>query len=193
MLQTVINKDIFTPMKSSKPLQCTLHSEERKQFERVLRLQGSDRMADRMAIVESFLSEEGHFTAAEWQELFKARGGNLAGDFVEKTLDLMATLGFCDRVEFEGSPPRYEHRHLGEHLSTIDRYTATFALRARLAGRRASLWDVVFRPPLHFAKAILLRAGFLDGVRGWCVAWLGAVYVLLKWSRLYLSAEADPT
>lgn len=115
LLQTVINKDIFTTMKSSMPLQCTLHDEERKQFERVLRLQGTDRMADRMAIVEAFLSEEGHFTAAQWQERFEARGVSLEGDFVEKTLDLMSTLGFCERVEFEGSLPRYEHRHLGEH------------------------------------------------------------------------------
>jgi Fur family ferric uptake transcriptional regulator len=102
-------------MQTSTPLQCTLHSEERKQFERLLRLQGIDRMADCMAVIEAFLSEEGHFTAAQWHERLEAQGVSLAGDFVEKTLDLMATLGFCDRGEFEGSPPRYEHRHLGEH------------------------------------------------------------------------------
>jgi hypothetical protein len=35
-------------------------------------------------------------------------------------------------------------------------------------------------------KAVLLRAGYRDGVRGLCVAALGATYVLVKWASLYL-------
>jgi uncharacterized membrane protein YccC len=40
-------------------------------------------------------------------------------------------------------------------------------------------------------KAYLLRAGFLDGSRGLLVAALGAVYVLLKWTRVRLG-EGGP-
>jgi Fur family ferric uptake transcriptional regulator len=102
-------------MTTQNPTTSSLHTEERKQFERLLRLQGIDRMADRMSVVEAFLSEEAHHTADEWHGLLEGQGVKLAKGFVEKTLDLMANLGFCDRREFEGSPPRYEHRHLGEH------------------------------------------------------------------------------
>ena len=78
------------------------------------------------------------------------------------------------------------YRDLGEHLRTIDRYTATSAAGLRAAGVRARWWDLLLRPPLHFVKAYLLKAGFRDGPRGLLVASLGAVYVLLKWTRVRL-------
>jgi glycosyltransferase involved in cell wall biosynthesis len=98
-----------------------------------------------------------------------------------------------DRVELDGPvgalPGDLEHhpyRDLGEHLATIDRYTALSADRMWEEGVRAHWWDLVFRPPLHFVNGILLRLGLLDGARGLCVAALGSVYVLLKWARLWL-------
>jgi glycosyltransferase involved in cell wall biosynthesis len=83
------------------------------------------------------------------------------------------------------------YRNLGEHLETIDRYTATSAAGLRADGVRAHALDLLLRPPLHFVKAYLLKAGFLDGARGLLVASLGAVYVLLKWVRVRLG-EAGP-
>ncbi|HJN73605.1 MAG TPA: glycosyltransferase family 2 protein [Myxococcota bacterium] len=74
------------------------------------------------------------------------------------------------------------YRDLGEHLATIDRYSRLFAESSE---RRAGWWDVVLRPPLHFVKAYLLKLGFLDGVVGLQLAWLGSMHVALKWGRLY--------
>lgn len=84
----------------------------------------------------------------------------------------------------------FPFRHLGEHLQQVDRYSRLMAEGARAAGERAHWWDVVFRPILHFVKGYLLRMGFLDGVRGFCVASFGAAYVLSKWSRLYFADRA---
>ena len=99
-----------------------------------------------------------------------------------------------DRVDVQGPVSHLEgelhhwpYRDLSEHLATIGRYADTFVLRCLEEGTRARWWDVVFRPGLHLLKALVLRAGFLDGVRGWCVAGLGAVHVQLKWGRLYLA------
>ena len=92
----------------------------------------------------------------------------------------------------KGHLVHHAYRDLAEHLSTIERYTAVSAARAIEDGVVARWWDVVFRPPLHFAKAYLLKVGFLDGLRGWCVAWLGAIYVLLKWIRIYLGGRDEP-
>ena len=76
------------------------------------------------------------------------------------------------------------YRTFGEHLKTIDRYTAMSARSLSARGVRARWWDLALRPPLHFIDAFLLRIGFLDGWRGLALAALGAHYVWLKWSRL---------
>ncbi len=101
-----------------------------------------------------------------------------------------------DRLEVQGSVGRltgdllhHPYRDLSEHLAVIDRYTAIAADALAAEGVRAHWWDVVFRPPLHIVKAVLLRAGFRDGVRGLMLAGLGGTYVLLKWGRRLLAQE----
>ncbi|MCB9777407.1 MAG: glycosyltransferase family 2 protein [Alphaproteobacteria bacterium] len=102
-----------------------------------------------------------------------------------------------DRLAVDGPTRRLDgdllhhpYRDLGEHLSTIDRYTATAAKALAARGVRATVLDVALRPHLHIVKALLLKQGIRDGVRGLCVAGLGATYVLLKWGRLYLAQRA---
>jgi glycosyltransferase involved in cell wall biosynthesis len=68
------------------------------------------------------------------------------------------------------------YRNLGEHLRTIDRYSA-------LQARRGSALDVLGRPLWHFFSGWVLRGGVLDGVPGLVVTGLGALHVGLKWSR----------
>jgi glycosyltransferase involved in cell wall biosynthesis len=85
----------------------------------------------------------------------------------------------------EGDLLHHPYRDLGEHLDTIDRYTRISAQTLHSRGRRAQVWDVGLRAPLHFVDAYLLRRGFLDGGAGLAVAGLGAVYSGLKWSRLW--------
>jgi len=89
----------------------------------------------------------------------------------------------------EGDILHHPYRDLSEHLATIASYTARHVEVAVARGVRARWWDVVLRPPLHFVKSILLKGGFRDGIRGWCIAGLGATYVLVKWTRLYLHQE----
>ena len=101
-----------------------------------------------------------------------------------------------DRLEVDGPQGRlagdllhHPYRDLGEHLRTIDRYSEIAALALARDGVQARWWDVALRPPLHIVKALLLKAGLRDGVRGLCVAGLGGAYVLLKWGRRYLDQE----
>ncbi|MFT5683142.1 MAG: glycosyltransferase involved in cell wall biosynthesis [Myxococcota bacterium] len=101
--------------------------------------------------------------------------------------DIVAVEGAVERIS--GDIIHHPYRSLSDHLSTIDRYTARHVEVARQRGVTAGWWDVVLRPPLHFVKAYLLKRGFLDGMRGWCIAGLGATYVLVKWTRLYLHRE----
>lgn len=87
----------------------------------------------------------------------------------------------------QGDLIHHPYRSLSEHLQTIDRYTLRHVEVAVATGQRAHWWDVVFRPILHIVKTLLLKRGFLDGVRGVCVSGLGATYVLVKWARLYFA------
>lgn len=79
-------------------------------------------------------------------------------------------------VDLHADLVHHPYRDLGEHLATIGRYTA-------IQARRGSWLDLLVRPPWHFFVGYVLRRGFLDGVPGLVVAALGAVHVLLKWSR----------
>jgi Fur family transcriptional regulator, ferric uptake regulator len=92
-----------------------LHNEERRQFERLLRQQGVDRLGDRLAVLEAFLSSEEHLSAAGVQALLEAGGHMLEPGFVEETMGLLTRFGLASRRRFDDQPDRYEHRHLGEH------------------------------------------------------------------------------
>jgi Fur family ferric uptake transcriptional regulator len=92
-----------------------LHQEERRQFERLLRQQRMDRIGDRMAVLEVFLTSEEHQTAEGWHRLLQRQGLDFGAEFVAQTLELLVKFGLATRREFEGGPARYEHRHLGEH------------------------------------------------------------------------------
>lgn len=92
-----------------------LHQEERKQFERLLLQQGVGRVADRLAVLEAFLGVEDHLGEEELVRLLASQGHELEPDFVVQTLEMLTRYGLATRRQFEGRPPIYEHRHLGDH------------------------------------------------------------------------------
>ncbi|MCB2188688.1 MAG: transcriptional repressor [Deltaproteobacteria bacterium] len=93
----------------------TLHQEERLQFERLLKQVRLDRVPDRLAVLEAFLATEDHLSADGWQRLLRKNGHDLEPEFVANTLDLLTKYGLATRRHFNGGPPVYEHRHLGDH------------------------------------------------------------------------------
>lgn len=86
--------------------------------------------------------------------------------------------------QLEGDLLHIPYRNLGEHLRTIDRYTALTAAQLRAEGRRAGFVDLWMRPPWRFFSAFILAGGWRDGVVGFLLAALGSVYCLLKWARV---------
>ena len=96
-----------------------------------------------------------------------------------------------DRVELESAPgelrgdlQHHPYRDLADHLGTIDRYTTTMAQGLFDRGRRASVLDLLTRPAWRFTRSFVVRAGFLDGWRGFVVAGLAAHYVRVKYTKL---------
>ena len=79
----------------------------------------------------------------------------------------------------------YPYRDIAHHVQTIDRYTTLAAQQAAERGKRASVADVLVRPPLAFARNYLLRLGIKDGGAGLVVSLLNSYYVFLKFAKLW--------
>ncbi len=66
-------------------------------------------------IFETFLGTEEHVSAEDLKKLLLKKGIKVSDEELQEALDLFCRLGFAARKEFIGTPPVYEHRHLGEH------------------------------------------------------------------------------
>lgn len=96
-----------------------------------------------------------------------------------------------DRVSVDGPVERLEgpidhdsYRDFQDHLRTVDRFARIAAAAMRTEGRRFSWADLALRPPFAVLKSLVLKAGFLDGWRGFVLAGMAGYYDLLKYSRL---------
>jgi glycosyltransferase involved in cell wall biosynthesis len=87
----------------------------------------------------------------------------------------------------------YPYRDISHHLQTIDRYTTLAAAKLHEAGQRASVVDVVIRPPLAFLRNYLVRYGIRDGGPGLLVSLLNSYYVLIKFAKLWELGRTSST
>jgi (heptosyl)LPS beta-1,4-glucosyltransferase len=69
-------------------------------------------------------------------------------------------------------------------VTKMTRYAAAGADKAYAAGKRATLLDVIARPPLRFLRQYVLQLGFLDGAHGWLLCALASTQVFLKYAAL---------
>jgi len=93
----------------------------------------------------------------------------------------------CDGAvgRLDGDLHHYSYRDLAHHLDVINNYTTIMADRYFAKGRRASVLDLLFRPPFAFVKKYFLQLGFLDGLHGVLVCSLTAYYVFCKYAKLW--------
>jgi hypothetical protein len=90
------------------------------------------------------------------------------------------------RVErLRGDLLHHSYHSLADHLRTVNSFTDIAAREKHARGVRAGVIDLTARPLWKFLRMYLFRAGFLDGVPGFCVAVTGAYYVFLKYAKLW--------
>jgi hypothetical protein len=77
------------------------------------------------------------------------------------------------------------YRDFAHHLRTIDSFTRIAAAALAAEGRRTSPFDLLVRPPSVFVKSLVLKAGFLDGWRGFVIAAMAAYTDWKKYWRLW--------
>lgn len=96
-------------------------------------------------------------------------------------------------VSVERWPGRIEHHSYATWERCVEKpraYAHLAAAEAHREGRRASLLDLLWRPPLRFLRQYVLQLGVLDGARGLLVSSLGAWQVFLKYGELWASSRA---
>lgn len=92
------------------------------------------------------------------------------------------------------TPPmeHYSYRDLADQIDRIQHFSGEAARAMEAAGRRATLADLLLRPPARFLRAYVLRGGFLDGVPGLVVACATGFYVFLKYAKLWERTRGLP-
>jgi Fur family ferric uptake transcriptional regulator len=77
------------------------------------------RVEDRLNVIDAFLETEAHVTLQEFLEILREKGYDYDPEFVRQCLNRWVEHGFAQKKQFDGQPPRYEHRHLGRHHDHI--------------------------------------------------------------------------
>ncbi len=79
----------------------------------------------------------------------------------------------------------YTDPNLERYMEKLNRYTTIAAQELHIKGKSASIVNLAFRPPAMFMKMYLLKLGFLDGIRGFLLAFFSGVHVFTKYAKLW--------
>ncbi len=112
--------------------------------------------------------------------LYDRRRAQWTGKYVHESVKADGEVG-----RLRGELLHYPYRSIADHVQTIDRYTTLAAEQAAEQGKRASIADVIVRPPLAFLRNYVLRGGIKDGQAGLVVSLLNSYYVFLKFAKLW--------
>ena len=86
--------------------------------------------------------------------------------------------------QLSGDLLHYSFYTISDHLKVIDKYTEIQAQELYSNGTRAGLGHLIVRPAFKFFRDYILKAGFLDGFAGYCVAKLSAKATFVKYAKL---------
>jgi glycosyltransferase involved in cell wall biosynthesis len=111
--------------------------------------------------------------------LYDRRVARWTGDFVHEALMVDGHVHV-----FRGDLLHFPYRDWTDHLGRIDRYTELAAQAARKSGKKGNILRLILGPPLSFLRTFVVRAGFLDGWRGFLIAAAGARYIFLREFRI---------
>ena len=113
--------------------------------------------------------------------LFDRRRGRWGGREVHERVEVDGPVR-----RFAGEIEHFAYRDLGDQQRRLSRYARMMAEQMHAEGRRAGIRHLLVNPLWRFVRGYVLRAGFLDGWRGFAIAALDAHYVFDKFLRLWL-------
>jgi glycosyltransferase involved in cell wall biosynthesis len=84
----------------------------------------------------------------------------------------------------------YSFYSISDHLKVIDKYTEIQSRELFRKGVKPGFGHLLFRPAFKFFRDYFLKAGFLDGFGGYCVAKLSAKATFVKYAKLKMLCDA---
>jgi glycosyltransferase involved in cell wall biosynthesis len=96
---------------------------------------------------------------------------------------ILHVIGSTDKLK--GDLIHYSYTNIKEHIERLSKYAYLTAKSYKIDGKPFHLYKLIFNPLFSFIKEFILKMGFLDGIRGFLVAILSAIYVFLKYSYLW--------
>jgi glycosyltransferase involved in cell wall biosynthesis len=79
----------------------------------------------------------------------------------------------------------YSAETINFQITKTVRYADDFVRHCIENRKTVTLMDLTLRPIWRFCRAYILRMGFLDGWRGFAIAWLTAFYTFLRYVRVF--------
>ena len=79
----------------------------------------------------------------------------------------------------------FSYRNIDDHIERINRFTSISSMELRSRGERWRLTDALLRPAVRFCRSYFLKRGFMEGFAGFNVAVTAAMYVFLKYAKLW--------
>jgi len=79
----------------------------------------------------------------------------------------------------------FSYRDIDDHIQRINRFTTISSAELNKERQRFRVSDALLRPAVRFFRSYILKRGFMDGFAGFYVALTAAVYVFLKYAKLW--------
>jgi glycosyltransferase involved in cell wall biosynthesis len=79
----------------------------------------------------------------------------------------------------------YSYRNMEDHIERINRFTSIASRELKKEGARWRLRDALLRPAARFFRSYIWKRGFAEGFAGFYIAVAAAVYVFLKYAKLW--------
>ena len=176
----------------------------------VLILDADERVTNELADEISALLERGPQKDGYWVNRLNhfmghpVRHGDWGSDCVLRLFrkDVSRYVGDTDHAEVVVSTGRvgglknrlmhYTTWSYDQTFTKMTRYSTWQAKQWNDSGKPFGIWRMLCGPPLRFLRSYVLRLGFLDGLVGFQVCFLTAMYVFLKQARLWELQRAIP-
>lgn len=113
--------------------------------------------------------------------LFNRSKANWSGD-VHEQLEYDKNHTVCT---LKGDCYHYSVNSIEAHLHKVNQYSSLWAKEAYLKGKRATIFQLIFKPPFSFFKTYFIQLGFMDGYYGFVLSVVSGISRFLRISKLF--------
>jgi glycosyltransferase involved in cell wall biosynthesis len=110
--------------------------------------------------------------------LFNRKRAKWVGEFVHESVRVEGRVG-----HLKSNLLHFTCNSLSEHVRSMDSYTTLAAQELVSRGEVPTLGRLLADPAWTFFRTYFLKLGFLDGAEGLAIAYMGAFYDFLKYSK----------